>query len=153
MVMKLSLETDLSCSPEAAWREVKKPALLQHVARPLLTFRPVSATAFPYVWQRGESVKLRSYLLGFIPFGGVRTLYFEVVDDAALRLQTREQDAVIRRWDHLITVERNREGGATYTDSLELDAGALTLPVWVFAHVFYRHRQRRWRKLAPSLED
>ena len=37
------------------------------------------------------SVKLESHLFGFIPMG-VRTLFFEEVNDERMRLQTREHD-------------------------------------------------------------
>ena len=148
--MKLHLQTTLLCSPEAAWQEVKKPSLLMHVANPIVTFRPVSPTTFPAEWPRGDDVKLETHLFGAIPMG-VRTLFFEEVNDERMRLQTREHDPLIRQWDHLIEIERDGDGETRYTDSLDLDAGVLTLPVWFFAQVFYRHRQRRWRKLAKHL--
>jgi hypothetical protein len=37
-----------------------------------------------------------------------------------------------------------------YTDEIEIQAGLLAGVVWAFAHVFYRHRQRRWRTLLRS---
>lgn len=149
--MKLLIQTYLSCSPESAWQEVKKPSLLNYVAYPVITFKPVSPALFLAEWPEGESVQLKTYLLGCIPFGGVRTIYFESIRDTQMQLQTREQDALIRRWDHLISIQHRGEGGSLYTDSLDLDAGMLTGIVWLFAQFFYRHRQRRWRKLALSL--
>ena len=32
-----------------------------------------------------------------------------------------------------------------------IEAGPLTLLVWLFANWFYRHRQRRWRRVARRL--
>lgn len=43
---------------------------------------------------------------------------------------------------------REVEGGkVSYTDEIEIQAGWLTPVIWLFAHVFYRHRQRRWKAL------
>ena len=39
------------------------------------------------------------------------------------------------------------DGRTRYTDSVEVRAGLLTPLVWAFATAFYRHRQRRWRRL------
>jgi hypothetical protein len=58
---------------------------------------------------------------------------------------------MIGRWDHWITVEPDGEGGTLYRDSVEIDAGFLTPLVGMFAHLFYCHRQRRWRGLADRL--
>lgn len=148
--MKFHLQTTLPCSPEAAWQEVKKPSLLMHVASPIVTFKPVEPPTLPAEWPSGEAVRLEFHLFGLISMG-VRTIFFERIDDARMQLQTREHDSLIRRWDHLIEIGRGEDGETRYIDSLDLDAGVLTLPVWLFAQGFYRHRQRRWRKLAKYL--
>ena len=149
--MKLYIETTLACLPKAVWQEVKKPSLLMHVASPIVTFKSVSPPTLPAEWLSGQSVKLETHLFGVIPMG-IRTLYFERVDDERRQIQTREHDPLIRKWDHLIEIGRDEKGETRYVDLLDVDAGVLTLPVWLFAQVFYRHRQRRWRKLAKHLE-
>jgi hypothetical protein len=42
-------------------------------------------------------------------------------------------------------------GTCRYSDEIEIDAGLLTPLVWLFARVFYGHRQRRWQKVAMRL--
>ncbi len=148
--MKFYLQTHLACKPESAWHEVKKPSLLMEVAKPVVKFKPVSPAVLPSTWPNGKSIQLKSYLFGFIPLG-LRTVYFERIDDERMEIQTREHDALIHKWDHLISIKRTEGGQTLYSDSLELDAGLFTLPVWLFAHYFYRHRQRRWRKLSKRL--
>jgi hypothetical protein len=44
------------------------------------------------------------------------------------------------------------DGNALYMDRIEIEAGVMTLPVWLFANVFYRYRQMKWRKLLRSLK-
>ena len=57
----------------------------------------------------------------------------------------------MRNWNHLIRIEP--EGaGSRYTDEIEIGAGPLTPLISLYAKLFYRYRQRRWRKLARTLE-
>jgi hypothetical protein len=150
MTRVVDREVRLSASPEAVWRETQRPALLEYVASPLVRFRWIEPPERPEHWPDGGTVRVRSYLFGFLPMGE-RVLVFERIDDEAREIQTREHDPMIRRWDHLITVRDDGADGARYRDRIEIDAGLLTLPVWLFAQWFYWHRQRRWRRVAKSI--
>ena len=48
----------------------------------------------------------------------------------------------------MIEVAPRADGRTDYRDTVEIHAGLGTLPAWLFAQLFYRHRQRRWRALA-----
>jgi hypothetical protein len=146
--MKCHRETILACEPALVWREVQRVALLEEIAAPLVRFR--LPAGLPATWPAGETVRLRSYLFGLIPLGE-RTLTFERVDHEAMEIQTRERDPLIQTWDHLIAVKPAPGGHTRYSDTVEIGAGIFTLPVWLFAHWFYRHRQRRWRWIAARL--
>jgi len=37
-----------------------------------------------------------------------------------------------------------------YTDDVEIHAGPLTVPAWLFAQLFYFHRQRRLNRLVMA---
>jgi hypothetical protein len=41
-------------------------------------------------------------------------------------------------------------GGTLYRDQVTIQAGMFTPFIWLFAQLFYRHRQRRWRQLART---
>lgn len=56
---------------------------------------------------------------------------------------------LISKWDHLITAQEVN-GGTLYRDSVTIKAGILTPFVWLFARLFYAHRQRRWATLAAN---
>jgi hypothetical protein len=153
--MRVYLQSRLSCSAKQAWDEVQLSRLLREVAWPVIRFAAVSADDFPERWQTGMTVLCRSYLFGLIPLG-VRTLHFELVDGERMRIQTRERDPLVRRWDHVIHVrptsgDNADDEQAIYSDEIEIDAGFLTPLVWLFAQCFYRHRQRRWRRVAARL--
>lgn len=144
--MRLSLDTDLSCSYEAAVDAVKRPELLYHIAQPIVRFLPDPETRLGPRWEEGTHwFELR--LFTFVPFGrqAVRISFDETAD--RLKLRDNGYSRLIRKWDHRITIER-RPAGTHYRDELDLDAGVLTPFIWLFARAFYAHRQRRWRKLA-----
>jgi ligand-binding SRPBCC domain-containing protein len=147
--MKLKLSTRLNCATKTAWQYVLMPELLEYIAHPLVNFESVDTPHFPERWTEGD-YKSRLSLFGFVPFGeqiiGIRidearqkeNTFYELLDDGHSKL--------IPTWRHRITLEAN-EGQTLYTDELELRAGLLTPFVWLFAFIFYHHRQRRWRKL------
>jgi hypothetical protein len=150
--VRVFVETVLDCAPELVWAEVQTSALLVEVAWPLIRLVPAESPELPRLWERTHPIRLRSYLFGFIPLG-VRTLAFERIDSERREIETREHDPLIRRWDHTVRVEARADGRTLYSDDIEIEAGLLTIPVVLFAHWFYRHRQRRWRGVALRLSE
>jgi len=54
----------------------------------------------------------------------------------------------IKQWDHWILLKKtSNKNQVIYIDRIDVKAGLLTPFVALFAHVLYRHRQRRWRSL------
>lgn len=148
--MRVHVESVLPCAAELAWAEVQKSDLLLEVAAPLIALRPVDAPAFPAVWPAGGTVACQMFLLGFIPLGR-HQVHFESIDPAERTIQTRESDPLVHTWDHRVTVQDAAGGQTRYADDIEVGAGPLTPLVWLFAQVFYRCRQRRWRRVARRL--
>ncbi len=54
-------------------------------------------------------------------------------------------------WRHRIAVDDEGWGSTRYLDEIEIAAGVATPFVWVYTQLFYRYRQRRWRRLARRL--
>jgi hypothetical protein len=54
--MHLSVSTLLDARPERVWEAVTTPALLGHVAAPLLRFDPVEPSAVPDRWSAEDSL-------------------------------------------------------------------------------------------------
>ena len=149
--MKVYVESVLPCAPQQAWDEVQKSALLKEVAWPLVVIRPVAGETLPERWKLGPPVRCRSFLFGLIPLG-TRTLIFDRIDPSLREIETRESDPLVRVWNHRVRVQPTSDGQTCYSDEIEIHAGLLTLGVWLFANAFYRHRQRRWRKVARRLD-
>jgi len=87
---------------------------------------------------------------GLFPIGE-QTIGIEYpLEDGRRRiLRDNGHGALIKQWDHWIFVEPDGEG-TRYTDRVDVDAGLLTPFVSAFARIFYRHRQRRWRRLVQT---
>jgi hypothetical protein len=149
--MRVVVESNLPCDPQAAWKEVQTLRLLQDVCAPLAQILPEHGGQLPGVWCEGETIRCRLKLFGFLPLGS-RTLHFERIDPQTRQIQTRESDAFVRNWDHLITLDETPDGRCVYRDEIEVRAGVLTPFVWLFAQALYRHRQRRWQRVARRLE-
>jgi hypothetical protein len=148
--MRVVVQSVLHCSAELAWDEVQMTRLLVEVAAPLVAIRPVPGEMLPERWPAGNTVRVCSYLFGVLPLG-TRAVLFERIDPIAREIQTRESDSLVRRWDHLISVRPAAKGHCRYRDQIDIEAGWLTVGVWLFAQVLYRHRQRRWRAVAERL--
>ena len=147
--MTVDVATILDCSAAKAWNEVQKISLHRHVTWPLT--RIVSTGApFPDRWIEKSTIQCRIFLFGIIPMG-VHTLFFENIDEENYEIQSREHDALVARWDHLVSIKPLDDSRSIYRDTIEIDAGGFTPVVWAWANWFYRHRQRRWRALAKTL--
>ncbi len=147
---RVELETSLPCSLGAAWEAVQQRTLLEYVTHPLLKIMPPTLEASPNRFYEG-TFHMRLYLFGFLPLGR-HTIRVIKLDADSYELVTEESGTLLTGWNHRITLRTDPSGRTLYRDALELDAGRLTPVVWLFAEVFYRYRQARWRKLAPGLE-
>jgi hypothetical protein len=147
--MIVDVSTVLDCSAAKAWDEVQKSSLLVYVIWPLARVAPTGAP-FPERWSEGLTIQCKSFVFGLIPIG-VRTLRFEKIDQNNYKIQSREHDPLISRWDHLVSITPLDDSRSIYRDTIDIDAGKLTWLVLAWANWFYRHRQRRWRALAKTL--
>lgn len=152
--MKVEIATPIGLPPEHVWSAVQRPELLRHIAAPLIRFAPQRGSDWPEHFTENAPIAANLWLLGVIPLGRqwiVPSLHPPADGAWPQRLRDNGYSRLIRRWDHWITVEPDGDGGTLYRDSVEVDAGFLTPIVGMFAHLFYRHRQRRWRGLADRL--
>ncbi len=147
--MQLNIATYLDCSVEQAITHVKTTRLLKFVAHPIVHFTPIEPNTWPVTWAEGTYwVGVR--ILGFLPFGkqAIVISFPKSVDGFLLR--DNGYSGVVKVWDHTISITIDA-GQTRYSDSVTIEAGVFTLPVWLFAQAFYRHRQRRLRLLARQV--
>jgi hypothetical protein len=129
--MQIDLSTQLPCSLAEVVAQVRTPHLLRQVASPL------------------HWVRLK--LFGVLPIGrqAIVISYPQTENAQTFMLRDNGYSPLINKWDHLITAQEVN-GGTLYRDSVTIKAGILTPFVWLFARLFYAHRQRRWATLAAN---
>lgn len=140
------INTQFACSPHELWERIMTPASLRFVTFPLLGFTPLHADELGREWQVGVPYHLKLYLLNFIPLGR-HTIELTKIDPATRTIESRESGQLIRVWNHTISFQPTAPGTIIYTDQIEIQAGFLTAVIWLFAQLFYRYRQRRWKIL------
>lgn len=89
---------------------------------------------------------MRLRLLGVLPLGA-HWIVISFPAGEEFELYDRGHGRLARTWNHRITVQALPDGRTRYTDRVDVRAGPLTPLIWLFAQVFYRHRQCRWRHL------
>lgn len=146
MIAKIS--TRLETTADKAWSAVKKTETFLYVTRGLLGM--AHTQELPREWQEGQTVRMRLRPL-HLPLGWTHELRILRVDEQKREIYTNEKGGFIKVWNHLIKIVPDGESRCRYTDQIEVDAGLLTLPVWLYVHIFFRYRQARWRVLAKSL--
>jgi hypothetical protein len=119
---------------------------LQYVASPILSFHPIVGDDFGTEWVTDKTYELKLRFLKIIPLGSHQIKVIKI-DRKSNTLVTNESGSLSPVWNHTVTFSQIGQRKLRYTDEIEIGAGMLTAAVWLFAHLFYRHRQRRWKRL------
>lgn len=149
---QLTVHSVLPMDMERAWNNVKTPAVLQYVAKGMISFKP-SEGPLPAQWEAGKIYGVKMRLFGFIPFGGTHYLYVDKIDDPQFYIATKEWDKTAKVWNHEIILKSRMDGNINYEDRITIYGGFLTGLVTQFAKRFYIHRQKRWQMVASQNLD
>jgi hypothetical protein len=147
--LTVRISTPLATSADRAWETVLKPETLVYITRPLLGFRPLGH--LPERLGEGQAVRVRLIFFNILP-AWEHEIRIVRLDGVAREIYTNERGGPIRTWNHLIKIEPTSAERCRYTDQINISAGSLTPLIWLYAQLFYRYRQMRWRKLARSLQ-
>ena len=146
---KLVVTSTIPMSIDSAWNNVKTSDLLIFVTKGFAKMKPTGG-AFPKHWVANDTASTRTRVFGFIPFGGMRHLYFETISDEEYVIQTREWDKGAKVWDHKIQLVPTEQNATIYTDEIVIYGGQLTSIITAFAKRFYQYRQNRWQIVAKD---
>lgn len=141
----IQVSSILPAAAERVWDLLMRIQTLQYIAAPYIAFTPVERSK-ALIWKEGETTKFRLYLFGVVPLG-IHTVYIRHLDRATYRIDTQEHSSAIRIWNHSISIVPMEEGSARYTDEVTIGAGFMTGIVSVWSTLFFRHRQRKWKRL------
>lgn len=140
------ISTSLSCNESTFWSIISRSSSLQYVSLPVLRFVPFKSGIFDNEWVVGKSYELKLYLFCIIPLGRHRIRLVKL-DKKTNTIMSEESGLLAPVWHHTISFKQTGEKRIAYTDLIEIKAGLLTPVIWAFAHLFYRHRQKRWKLL------
>ena len=146
---KLVVTSTIPMPIDSAWNNVKTSDLLIFVTKGFAKMKPTGG-AFPKHWIEHDTASTRTRVFGFIPFGGMRHLYFETISDEDYIIQTREWDNGAKVWDHKIQLAPTENNATFYIDEIVIYGGKLTGLITAFAKRFYQHRQKRWQIVAKD---
>ena len=147
--MKAKISTIIKANENKMWEELQKVSSLIHVASPILKFRPQEGHSVPEKWSLGTEYKLKLSFFGIVPLGNHVIKLVELNKEENLII-SNEHGKLTKVWNHIIKFNAIDYETIEYTDEIEIKAGVLTLFIWLFAQIFYRHRQNRWKKLIGS---
>ena len=174
--MRVLLKLVLDCEPDAAWRAIRSPSVLNAVSAPLTTFESLEPYGFPVLWPEGDHpVRMRS--AGGITIGDqVIGISFPEVGSpgsgtrapagsgsgsnspsgSGVRL-VRDTGrglsgplALVTRWEHTMSVADAPGGRTLYRDQLVVEAGHLTPLLWPAYWAFWQWRAFGIKRLAPT---
>jgi hypothetical protein len=146
---RLTVSSEIPMDLASAWANVKTPALLQFVAKGMITFKPVGE-AFPKQWGLGQTYAIKMRVFGFLPFGGTHYLFVEKIDTITHTIATKEWDKGAKVWNHDIVMTDLGNGKIYYEDAITIYGGGMTGFITAFAKKFYTHRQLRWQMVATK---
>ncbi len=144
--MKAKISTTIKAHENKMWGELQKVSSLMHVASPLLKIKPRKNHTLPEKWILEKQYQLKLSLFGIIPLGDHFINVVEINHKNKM-IVTNEHSKLVKVWNHVIKIVPIDKQQILYTDEIEIRAGLLTVSIWLFAHIFYRHRQRKWKKL------
>ena len=137
--------TQLPASAGDVWGRLLQKETLLYIIRGWLTVKNSDT------WPATLFLPATTFVMQIRPFGigpvSSHSVHVIRVDQAAREIETEEKGQLVTSWSHQMRVETSAGNQSRYTDCVHLKAGLLTPPVWLFACLFYRSRQRRLRTL------
>ena len=154
--MRVLLKLTLDCTPDAAWRALRSPAVLREVVAPWLDFSSLEQEGLPTIWPEGPhkvlALAFRRFPAGEelvdVSYPGGLPTGVRMLRDGGGALTGPL--ALFDRWDHRMAVSALPDGRTLYRDQLLARAGALDVVAWYPTWAFWQWRGMRLRQLAPT---
>jgi hypothetical protein len=138
--MIIKVTSTFPADRETVFSKLQEIETLRYICSPLAAFTPLDES---FKWQAGAIFRFGLTACG-INFG-VHTINVKRFDID--KILTHEHNKNVPVWNHIIALEKCGDNNTKYSDIVEVRAGWKTVFIWLWANVFYRHRQRKWREL------
>ncbi len=146
-MVTLTRTSVLAVAAEDLWRTLHDPSTLVSTTAPLLRIEPLEPKVFPEEFMPAAYVvSLKG--LGFLPLGrhAINISHPAPEPGESLPryvLHDKGSGDLVRVWDHRITIEPLSKTTCRLIDTVDLDAGLLTLFIAQFARILLKHRHAR----------
>ena len=144
--VKVKITSIFNDNIKTIFLNLQNPYLLLKIASPILNFKTINPITLPNKWELNKKYKLKLYFFNFLPIG-FHNIKVVKIDSENYEIVSNEHGNITSIWNHYIYLKKIDEKKTEYTDIVEIKAGFLTLFVYIFAHFFYRHRQKKWKKI------
>lgn len=131
-------------STDEIWGKLQQVETLKYIAAPYAKFE--SQNKGELIWKEGDTLQYDLKLFGVFSLG-MHTIHVVQFDKKSLVVFTNESNKFVPTWSHRIIVERETDTSSKYTDEIEINAGWETVFVLLWGILFYKHRQKKWKKL------
>ena len=144
MLRTVTVSSVFNAPADVIWARLGHVETLRYIARPFAYFTPLDDDEAE--WKAGAGYRFRFRVFGVLPMG-IHHISVARWDRDNWHIETHESDHLAKIWNHTIRLEPQADSRTKYTDIVEIDAGRLTWLVKCWSLMFYRHRQRRWKRL------
>lgn len=135
----IRIDARYDADPDCVFAAARSFDALAHALKGIAAYRRLPAGA---IAQAGETYVTDIWFWGLFPTFNHK-IHVAFCDPLSRRLQTRESHRGIQTWNCEIQVDPRAGGGATWSERIAIDAGAMTPLVARFAAFTYRTRHRR----------
>ena len=142
--MIATIQTQFQISADAAWKLLLQRNTFLYITKGFLGF--TGSKNWPEKFFEGLFIQTRLIFYHIIP-SWKHQLQIVTLDHNIHELLSNENGGPVRSWKHLIRIEPETDLKCRYMDQVDIKAGIFTPFIWGYAHIFYRYRQRRWKKL------
>jgi hypothetical protein len=142
--MTVRVSSYLPSDADNIWEKLQRIKTLQFIAAPFASFKVVSSGSM--VWKPGETSEFRLKIFGILPMG-VHTISIVEFNKDTLSVYTNERNKSVPVWNHRIILKQESANRTHYTDEVKIHAGWKTPFIYLWSKAFYKHRQKKWKKL------
>lgn len=146
---KISVTSTFESTTDKIWERLLNINTLIEICKPKATFKSCSGK-IPEKWEIQKTYPFKLFIYGLIPMGR-HEIVLELMDRENRKIQSREHNKIVKVWNHLIKLEPFGTGETLYTDEVEIYAGIFTCFAARWSISFYKHRQRKWQRIAKGL--
>ena len=147
--IKIIISSTLNNSAEKIWNKLLNIETLIEICKPMATFKSkINETEMK--WEINKEYIFKLFIYGFLPFGDHKII-LKKLDKENKIILSNEYNKIVKIWNHLIIIENLGENEIKYTDEVEIYAGIFTLFTAIWAKLFYKHRQKKWKRISMLL--